>query len=49
VSDPVLAAPALTRAVVRAGADVLNVGRSHHSLEDIYLTLLDGEDEVDRK
>ena len=49
VSDPVLAAPALTRAVVRAGADVLNVGRSRHSLEDIYLTLLDRENEVDRK
>jgi ABC-2 type transport system ATP-binding protein len=49
VSDPALAAPAVTRALVRAGSDVLTIGRSHHSLEDIYLTLLDKQDEVVRK
>jgi ABC-2 type transport system ATP-binding protein len=41
VSDPTLAAPAVTRALVTAGADVLSISRSHHSLEDVYLTLID--------
>jgi ABC-2 type transport system ATP-binding protein len=43
VSDPAIAAPAATRALVEAGADVLAVGESRHSLEDIYLELI-GED-----
>jgi ABC-2 type transport system ATP-binding protein len=49
VSDPAVAAPAVTRALVSAGADVLTIGRSHHSLEDIYLTLVNKDDEVIRK
>jgi ABC-2 type transport system ATP-binding protein len=44
VSDSVLAAPAVTRALVAAGADVLSIGESRHSLEDVYLELI-GEDE----
>jgi ABC-2 type transport system ATP-binding protein len=41
VSDPAVAAPAATRALVAAGADVLSIGESHHSLEDVYLELID--------
>jgi ABC-2 type transport system ATP-binding protein len=43
VSDSTVAAPALTRALVAAGADVLSIAESHHSLEDVYLQLI-GED-----
>ena len=47
VSDPKVAAPATTRALVAAGADVLSVSESHHSLEDVYLELIaEGEPEV---
>ena len=41
VSDPGVAAPPVTRALVGAGADVLSVGESRHSLEDVYLELVD--------
>jgi ABC-2 type transport system ATP-binding protein len=41
VSDPAVAAPAITRALVAAGADVLSIGESHHSLEDVYLELIE--------
>ena len=37
------AAPALTRALVAAGADVLSIGESHRSLEDVYLELIGEE------
>jgi ABC-2 type transport system ATP-binding protein len=40
ISDPAVAAPAVTRALVAAGADVLSVGESHHTLEDVYLQLV---------
>ena len=43
VSDSAVAAPAITRALVAAGADVLSIAESHHSLEDVYLELI-GED-----
>jgi ABC-2 type transport system ATP-binding protein len=46
VSDPTVAAPAVTRALVAAGADVLSVSESHHSLEDVYLELIDEEVEA---
>jgi ABC-2 type transport system ATP-binding protein len=42
-SDPAVAAPAVTRALVAASADVLSIGESRHSLEDVYLELI-GED-----
>ena len=45
VSDPAIAAPALTRALVAAGADVLSIGEVHHSLEDVYLELIDEDSE----
>jgi ABC-2 type transport system ATP-binding protein len=40
VSDADLAAPAVTRALVAAGADVLSIAEAHHSLEDVYLELI---------
>ncbi len=44
-SDPTVAAPAVVRALVASGADVLSVSESRHTLEDVYLELLgqDGE------
>jgi ABC-2 type transport system ATP-binding protein len=41
VTDAAIAAPAVTRALVAAGADVLSISELHHSLEDVYLELLD--------
>jgi ABC-2 type transport system ATP-binding protein len=43
VSAATIAAPAVVRALVAAGADVLSIGKSHHSLEDVYLEWI-GED-----
>jgi ABC-2 type transport system ATP-binding protein len=43
VSDPAVAAPAATRALVAAGADVLSIDQSHHSLEEVFLELIDQE------
>ncbi|GAA4557530.1 ABC transporter ATP-binding protein [Planotetraspora kaengkrachanensis] len=40
VTDPAVAAPAATRALVAAGADVLSISPSNHSLEDVYLRLV---------
>ncbi len=46
VSDPDTAAPAVTRALVAADADVLSIVESRHSLEDVYLELIDQDVEV---
>jgi ABC-2 type transport system ATP-binding protein len=46
VSDPDLAAPALARALVGAGADILSIAESRHSLEDVYLELIDEDVEA---
>ncbi len=46
VSDENLAAPAITRALVAAGADVLSIAESQHSLEDVYLELIDEDVEA---
>ena len=46
VSDSSVAAPAVTRALVEAGADVLSIGESRHSLEDVYLELIDQDVEL---
>jgi ABC-2 type transport system ATP-binding protein len=43
VSDAARAAPAVARALVGAGADILSIAQSRHSLEDVYLELL-GDD-----
>jgi ABC-2 type transport system ATP-binding protein len=47
VSDMTAAAPEVTRALVAGGADVLMIAESRHSLEDVYLQLVErpgGED-----
>jgi ABC-2 type transport system ATP-binding protein len=49
VSDPVAAAPAATRALVAAGADVLSISESRHSLEDVYLELINQDEEASRR
>jgi ABC-2 type transport system ATP-binding protein len=49
VSDPAVAAPAVTRALVAAGADVLSIGESRHSLEDVYLELIEKDTEASRR
>jgi ABC-2 type transport system ATP-binding protein len=40
VNDVRVAAPDVTRALVRAGADVLSIVESRHSLEEVYLELV---------
>ena len=46
VSDPDRAAPALARALIAANADILSLAESHHSLEEIYLELIDEDVEA---
>jgi ABC-2 type transport system ATP-binding protein len=40
VGDVRVAAPAITRALVAVGADVLSIAEGHHSLEEVYLELV---------
>jgi ABC-2 type transport system ATP-binding protein len=49
VSDAAVAAPAITRALVAADADVLSISESQHSLEDVYLELIDEDVEASRR
>ncbi len=49
VSDPTVAAPGVARALVAAGADVLAISESYHSLEDVYLELIGEDVETDRR
>jgi ABC-2 type transport system ATP-binding protein len=49
VSEQAVAAPASTRALVAAGADVLSINQSHHSLEEVYLELIDQDEEASRR
>ena len=49
VSDPEAAAPEVTRALVAAGADVFMIAESRHSLEDVYLELVDEDAEADAR
>ena len=46
VTDADRAAPAVTRALVAAGADVLAIGQERRSLEDVYLELVDEDVEA---
>jgi ABC-2 type transport system ATP-binding protein len=46
VSDAAVAAPAITRALVSAGADVLSIAESRRSLQDVYLELVDEDVEA---
>ena len=45
VSDTASVAPPITRNLVAAGADVLSIAESRHTLEDVYLELVDQESE----
>jgi ABC-2 type transport system ATP-binding protein len=46
VTDPREAAPEVTRTLVGVGADVLSIGEAQHSLEDVYLELIDEDVEA---
>jgi ABC-2 type transport system ATP-binding protein len=46
VSDPSLAAPEVARALVGAGADILAIAESRHTLEDVYLELINEDVEA---
>jgi ABC-2 type transport system ATP-binding protein len=48
VSDPIAVAPEVVRALVGAGADVMSIGESQHSLEDVYLQLVGDPSEEPR-
>jgi ABC-2 type transport system ATP-binding protein len=45
VSNPQAAAPAVARALVATDADVLSLAESRHTLEDVYLELIDHDHE----
>jgi ABC-2 type transport system ATP-binding protein len=49
VPDPDAAAPAVARALVHAGADILSISEFRHSLEDVYLQLVDEDAEARRQ
>ncbi|MHB1430505.1 MAG: ABC transporter ATP-binding protein [Streptosporangiaceae bacterium] len=49
VSDPDATAPAVARALVHAGADICSMTESRHSLEDVYLQLIDEDVEAKRR
>lgn len=46
VSNPEIAAPEVARALVAAGADILSIAESRHSLEDVYLELINEDVEA---
>ncbi len=46
VADPRTIAPRVTRALVAAGADVVSISESRHSLEDVYLQLVNEDPEA---
>jgi ABC-2 type transport system ATP-binding protein len=48
VADPRMTAPRVTRALVAAGADVVSIAVSRHSLEDVYLELVEADPEAGR-
>jgi ABC-2 type transport system ATP-binding protein len=48
VAEPRVAAPKVARALVAAGADVVSIGEARHSLEDVYLRLVDEDPEARR-
>jgi ABC-2 type transport system ATP-binding protein len=48
VSNARIAAPAVARALVAAGADLLSLAEARHSLEDVYLELITDSAEEDR-
>jgi ABC-2 type transport system ATP-binding protein len=49
VTDPRNIAPRVTRELVAAGADVVSISEPRHSLEDVYLQLIDEDPEASRR
>jgi ABC-2 type transport system ATP-binding protein len=49
VSDADSVAPEVARALVHAGADICSIAESRHSLEDVYLELVDEDVEAKRR
>jgi ABC-2 type transport system ATP-binding protein len=49
VPDPDAAAPDVARTLVHAGVDILSITESRHSLEDVYLELVDEDVEARRR
>jgi ABC-2 type transport system ATP-binding protein len=49
VVDPRTIAPHVTRALVAAGADVVSISESRHSLEDVYLQLITDDPEASQR
>ncbi|MBR7827657.1 ABC transporter ATP-binding protein [Actinospica sp. MGRD01-02] len=49
VTDPDAAAPAAARAVLAAGADLLALTPTRHSLEDVYLQMIDTDVEAEQR
>jgi ABC-2 type transport system ATP-binding protein len=49
VADPDAAAPEVARALVHAGADICSIIEPRHSLEDVYLQLVDEDVEAKRR
>ena len=49
VTDPRNIAPLVIRALVAAGADVVSVTESRHSLEDVYLQQINEDPEASRR
>ncbi|HTJ66413.1 MAG TPA: ABC transporter ATP-binding protein [Actinospica sp.] len=49
VTDPDVAAPAAARAVLAAGADLLALTPTRHSLEDVYLQMIDSDVEAEQR
>ncbi len=45
VTDPAQSAPAVTRALVADGADVLSITETRRTLEDVYLKLIDEKEQ----
>ena len=48
VADPGVAAPEVARNLVGVGADILTIGEAQHSLQDVYLELIDEDVEARR-
>jgi ABC-2 type transport system ATP-binding protein len=48
-ADPRSTAPRVVRALVTAGSDVVSIGESRHSLEDVYLQLIAQDPEASRR
>ena len=49
VADPRNLAPHVVRALVAAGADVVSISESRHSLEDVYLRMIDEDPEASHR